>query len=509
VALPNAETMRNVRFFPFSADTLVASNPQNPRVGAAGFSFDITGGIGPAAGQAPIQGLVVYEVQSGGDWVHRGVEIEAQPGEPLADTDGAPAPMSDDYPLAELEGAITAPMAAPLDAMGLLLAIGLALLGGLILNIMPCVLPVLSVKALSFAGGAHSRETRTHGLLYFAGVMTTFLALAGLLIALRGAGEAVGWGFQLQAPWVTSALALLFFAIGLNLLGVFEIGGSLQNSGGGLAQRGGKAGAFFTGALAVVAATPCTAPFMAGAIGVAVTQSPLTTLMIFAALAIGFALPITVLHFMPALQRLIPKPGAWMGRAKQVLAFPMFATAVWLAWVLTEQAGANGVLSLLLVATALGFFLLASRWGRAWLIVGALALAITAAFTWRPLVGIESQTALVSEPWSSARVADLRAEGRGVFVNFTAAWCVTCKINEGGALSSVRVAEAFAQNNVAYLKADWTNRDDTIAAELARYGRAGVPLYLYFPPEGDVVVLPANIILTDSAVIDTIAGGQP
>ncbi len=509
VTLPNAQAMRNVRFFPFSPDTLIASNPQNPRGGTAGFSFDITGGADQSVGQAPIQGLVVYEVETGGAWLHRGVEIEAQPGEPLADTDGAAAPMSDDYPLAELEGAVIAPAAAPLDATGLLLAIGLAFLGGLILNIMPCVLPVLSVKALSFAGGAHSSETRTHGLLYFAGVMVTFLALAGLLIALRGAGEAVGWGFQLQAPWVTSALALLFFAIGLNLLGVFEIGGSLQNAGGGLAERGGNAGAFFTGALAVIAATPCTAPFMAGAIGVAITQSPLITLVIFAALAVGFALPLTILHFMPALQRLIPKPGAWMDRAKQVLAFPMFAAAVWLAWVLTEQAGAIGVLSLLLIATALGFLLLAARWGRAWLIVGLIVLFVTGVFTWRPLLGVESQTALVSEPWSETRVAELRAEGRGVFVNFTAAWCVTCKINEGGALSSGRVADAFAQNNVAYLKADWTNQDDTIAAELARYGRAGVPLYLYFPPEGDVVVLPANIVLTDSTIIDTISGAQP
>ncbi|MBX9745815.1 MAG: thioredoxin family protein, partial [Hyphomonadaceae bacterium] len=344
------------------------------------------------------------------------------------------------------------------------------------------------------------------GLFYFAGVLATFLALAGVLIALRGAGEAVGWGFQLQAPWVTSALALLFFAIGLNLLGVFEIGGSLQNTGSGLAQRGGGLGSFFTGALAVIAATPCTAPFMAGAIGAALTQSAAVTLLIFAALALGFAAPLTLLHFAPGLQRLIPKPGAWMDRAKQVLAFPMFAAAVWLAWVLAEQAGPMGVLSLLLLATALAFLLLTARWGRAWLVAGALVVAATAAFTWRPLLGVESETVLASEPWSAARVAELRAEGRPIFVNFTAAWCVTCQVNDLAALSSPRLAQAFEDANVTYLKGDWTNRDAEIAAALAEHGRAGVPLYLYYPPNGEPQVLPQ--VLTEDLVLETIAGAQ-
>jgi thiol:disulfide interchange protein DsbD len=334
--------------------------------------------------------------------------------------------------------------------------------------------------------------------------MATFLALAGLLIALRGAGEAVGWGFQLQAPWVTSALALLFFAIGLNLLGVFEIGGSLQNAGGGLVQRGGNAGSFFTGALAVIAATPCTAPFMAGAIGVALTQSAFITLLIFTALALGFALPLTLLHFAPGLQRLIPKPGPWMERARNVLAFPMFAAAVWLAWVLAEQSGPMGVLALLSVAAALAFALFVARWGRAWIVAGATVLALTAALTWRPLVGVETQAVLVSETWSPARVTEVRNEGRGVFVNFTAAWCVTCHVNEAAALSNPRVAQAFADANVAYLKADWTNRDDTIAAALAEHGRAGVPLYLYYPLSGEVQVLPQ--VLSEALVLETIAG---
>jgi thiol:disulfide interchange protein DsbD len=485
---------------------LLASGPQHPRVGDAGVSFDIAGGIAENVGQALVEGVIAYEQREGSDWTWAGFEIAATPGDPLPGTDARPAPMSDDYPLADIEGAgANAAPAARLDAAGVILALGLAFLGGLILNIMPCVLPVLSVKALSFAGGAQGGETRRDGLCYFAGVMATFLALAGLLIALRGAGEAVGWGFQLQAPWVTSALALLFFAIGLNLLGVFDIGGSLQNVGGGLVRGGGGTSSFFTGALAVIAATPCTAPFMAGAIGAALTQSALVTLLIFTALALGFALPLTLLHFAPGLQRLIPKPGPWMDRAKQVLAFPMFVAAVWLAWVLAEQAGPMGVLSLLLIATALAFLLLAARWGRAWLIAAAIMLVVTGAFTWRPLVGAQTQAVLVSEPWSEARVAELRAEGRPVFVNFTAAWCVTCKVNEIAAFTPA-VARAFAQADVAYLEGDWTNRDEAIAAALAEHGRAGVPLYLYYAPGAEAEVLPQ--VLSEAMMIETVSGGR-
>jgi thiol:disulfide interchange protein len=389
----------------------------------------------------------------------------------------------------------------------LLGALALAFLAGLILNIMPCVLPVLSIKALSFAHGAQMGQARRQGALYAAGVLTTFLALAALLIALRAGGEALGWGFQLQAPWMISALALLFFVIGLNLLSVFEFGAGLQNAGAGLAGRGGDAGAFFTGALAVVAATPCTAPFMAGAIGAVLTQSAPMTLLIFAFLAIGFALPLTALHFAPALQKLIPRPGPWMERVKNVLAFPMFATAIWLVWVLAQQTGAAGAAALLLTALAVAFAIYVSRWGRAWTAAGVLILVGVAFLNWRPLVGAEQTAHLTAEPWSVERVAALQNEGRGVFVNFTAAWCVTCKANEAAALSSPRVAQAFADADVAYLKADWTNRDETIAAELARHGTVGVPLYLYYPPgEVEPIVLRIGIVLDEATVIDTIKG---
>ena len=505
VALPNAAAVRNARFFPFDRDAMEASAPQAPRMGPSGLSFGLTAGVADNLGQAPLAGVVSYEVQEAGAWVRRGAEIEAQPGAPIAGTSDTPAQFSADYPMAEIDGVAAPAAAADMNLPALLAALGLAFLGGLILNVMPCVLPVLSVKALSLAHGAQASAARAHGLFYLAGVMATFLALAGLLIALRGAGEAVGWGFQLQAPWVTSALALLFFVIGLNLLGVFNFGGSLQNTGAGLTARGGNTGAFFTGALAVIAATPCTAPFMAGAIGAALTQSALTSLLVFTALGLGFALPLTLVHFAPALQRALPKPGPWMERARNVLAFPMFVAAIWLAWVLAEQTGPMGVLSLLSVAAAIAFAFFVSQWGRIWLAVGAVVLIATAALTWRPLVGLQVQAVLAAEAWSPARVAELQAEGRGVFVNFTAAWCVTCKVNEGASLSSPRVAQAFADQNVAYLKADWTNRDETIAAALAEHGRAGVPLYLYYPPDGGPpLVLPQ--LLTEGLVLDTLAG---
>jgi DsbC/DsbD-like thiol-disulfide interchange protein/cytochrome c biogenesis protein CcdA len=480
VALPG---VRNPYFFAFNRDAVDYVEDQSASSGAEGFSITLPPGVEPP-GQDPLEGLLTFTDSSG---VRRAVEISAAPGPVLPGT-----------------ASVQYASGASLDTASFLAAIALAFLGGLILNIMPCVLPVLSVKALSLAGGAQAGQVRRQGALYFVGVLATFLALAVVLIALRDAGEAVGWGFQLQSPWVTTALALLFFTIGLNLLGVFSIGGGVQDAGAALTARGGDVGAFFTGALAVIAATPCTAPFMASAIGVALTQSAATTLAIFAALALGFALPLAALHFLPGLQRLIPKPGPWMERAKQVLAFPMFAAAIWLAWVLAEQAGAVAVQSLLNVAAALAFLFFVGKWGRVWLAIGALVFVGAVAMSWRPILGVEREAVLVSEPWSPARVEALRAEGRPIFVNFTAAWCITCKANELAALSNPRVVQAFEDSNVAYLEADWTNRDDTIAAALAEHGRAGVPLYLYYSSQSEPVILPQ--VLSEALLLETIAG---
>jgi thiol:disulfide interchange protein len=487
IALPEAANVRDAHFFPFSRDAIDHAAPQAPGRGAQGVSFNLKAGAANNLGAAALEGVVTLTRNDG---QRVAFEIAALPGPPLPETGGAP---------------MQAPQAEPMAWTALLAALGFAFLGGLILNIMPCVLPVLSMKALSFAGGAHSGQARTHGLLYALGVLATFLALAGVLLLLRGAGEAVGWGFQLQIPLVTAGLALLFFAIGLNLLGVFELSGGVQNLGAGAAERGGALGAFATGALAVIAATPCTAPFMATAIGAALTQSALTMLLIFAALAVGFALPMVALAFAPGLQQALPKPGPWMERVKQVLAFPMFAAAIWLGYVLTQQGGAMAAAALLGVATALAFALMTARWGRAWLGVGLAVLALTAIWAWPPLHAQRASAQQRAEAWSPARVEALRLEGRGVFVNFTAAWCVTCQVNDVVAISRPAVAQALADENIAYLEADWTNRNDEIAAALASHGRAGVPLYLYYPPRGEVIILPQ--VLSEDLILRTILGG--
>ncbi|HVY84232.1 MAG TPA: protein-disulfide reductase DsbD domain-containing protein [Caulobacterales bacterium] len=507
--VPDALHIRNPYFFSDDADKVDATKPQHPRVGAGGLSFTLV----PASADAkvssePLTGVLTYEVRAPQGWTRHAVELSAQPGAALPNTDAQAATMSPDFvaeaPSQATGGAPPAAPSAPVEARGSLLsALVFAVLGGLILNIMPCVLPVLSIKALGLAGGLHAGEAKRHGVFYLIGVMATFLALAALLIALREAGQAIGWGFQLQTPWVTAGLALLFFAIALNLIGAFEIGGSVQNAGAGLAARNGDIGAFFTGALAVVAATPCTAPFMASAVGFAVTQSPPATLAVFAGLGLGFAAPLTVLSFAPALQRLIPKPGPWMERVRNVLAFPMFAAANWLAWVLTQQAGANGMAALAMLALALAFAVFVGRWGRVGAIVGLAVLALGIGLAWRPLTDPPANhPRATEEAWSAERVAAAQSEGRGVFVNFTAAWCATCKVNEALAFTP-RVHQAFAAKNIVYLEGDWTNRDAAIAAELARHGRAGVPLYLYYAPgAADPVVLPQT--LTEGAVLNAI-----
>ncbi len=490
-----AGSVRSLLFFPFARDVVRHIAPQPGAIGPNGASLTLEPGPARALGAGPLAGVITFEEETTQGWAARAFEINAIAGAPLAGADGAPIPAAGDDEAAPAPPPLTLP-----------LALVFAFLGGLILNIMPCVLPVLSIKALSLAGGAQRGEARRHGLLYTAGVLAAFAAFAGVLIGVQGAGAAIGWGFQLQAPWVIGALALLFFAIGLNLLGVFEIGGSLQNAGAGLAARGGDLGAFLIGALAVIAATPCTAPFMAGATGLALTQAPWALMAIFLTLGLGFATPFLLLSFSPGLQRLMPKPGPWMERVKQALAFPMFATAVWLAWVLTGQMGARGVLLLLGGATALGFSIWALRAFRG---IGARGAAL--AFAVLALAGLWLGTrpsALASEAWSVARVAELRVTNRPILVNFTADWCVTCKVNEGLVFTRARVADAFTAHNAAYLVGDWTNRDDAIAAELARHGRAGVPLYLYYAPGATApVILPQ--ILSETLIIRILEEERP
>jgi thiol:disulfide interchange protein DsbD len=399
----------------------------------------------------------------------------------------------------------------PASALPWWRAAGFAFLGGLLLNLMPCVFPVLAMKAMSLArlSGEARRTVRIHAGAMTAGVVLSFAALGLGLVALRAGGAAVGWGFQFtQAPFV-AAMAWLMLAVGLNLSGVYAMGRPV-GAGQGLASRGGPGGAFATGVLAVLVATPCTAPFMAAALGAALAMPPPATLAIFAALGLGMAAPYALLGLAPGLARHLPRPGPWMERLRQGLAFPMYGAAAWLVWVLAQQAGPDGVFFALAggVLVAAGLWLLGlaqAGVGRAaGRVVGTMALVAALALL-PQLRAAPAQAAADpgAEAWSEARVAALRAEGRPVFVNVTAAWCISCQVNERVALRAAAVRGAFEEGRVAYLKADWTRGDAAITALIRAQGREGVPLYLYWAPgAAEPMILPQ--ILTEGVVLAAI-----
>lgn len=396
----------------------------------------------------------------------------------------------------------------------------LAFLGGLVLNLMPCVFPVLSIKALSLVKYASHDHQRAHwlGLSYTAGVILSFLAIAGLLIIIKGAGAHIGWGFQLQNPIVVALLAYMLFMIGLNLMGMFEISGHFGNWGNKLTKGTGLTSSFFTGVLATLVATPCTAPFMAAALGYALTQAPIANLSIFAALGLGLAFPYLLLSYVPALQARLPKPGAWMNSFRQLLAFPMFISAVWLVWVLAQQAGAMSVFSVLLgmVAIAFGFWLLSHKpkthkW-RAFVIVVA-AISFITAVAMVPLQGTQEvakdEHLSMGEPYAPDKLANLLLSDDPIFVEMTAAWCITCKLNHAVAIDTEDTRTLFAQKNVHYLVGDWTSYDPVITDYLNSFGRDGVPLYIYYGPRDIVTgIRPEPIImkqiLTPGLIADTI-----
>ncbi len=406
------------------------------------------------------------------------------------------------------------PAIAPATALGRMLLLALA--GGLILNLMPCVFPVLAMKALAIArlSQVARGEVRRHALSYMAGVVLAFTALGGGLLAIRLAGHAAGWGFQFQSPAFVAVMAWLLFAVGLNLSGVFAVGGRITGAGQALASRHGHWGSFCTGLLAVLVATPCTAPFMGAAVAGALSAPAGETLLVFAAMGLGLALPYAALAVAPGLARALPRPGAWMDVLKQALAFPMYGAAAWLVWVISQEAGPDGVLAALAGLLALAF----AGWamGRSQAVAGtprrfarfaALAGVIVAAAL---LPGVAATSAAVeasagTEPFSAGRLAELRRDGRPVFVNMTAAWCVSCLVNERLALSPQPVQDAFRQHGVAYLRGDWTRQDPAISAFLRDHGRDGVPLYVYYAPGRPGAVLPQ--ILTEQAVLDQVASG--
>jgi len=385
---------------------------------------------------------------------------------------------------------------------GLALVLAAAFLGGLILNLMPCVFPVLAIKALGVmsAAGETRAHQRAHGLVYTAGVVTSCLAAAGLLLGLRATGEALGWGFQLQSPVFVGALVYLFFAFGLSLSGVFTVGTRVMGVGQSLTERQGLGGSFATGVLAVVVASPCTAPFMGSALGYAVTQPPVVALAIFAALGLGLASPFLLIGFVPQIARRLPKPGAWMEHFKQAMAFPLYLSVVWLLWVLSRQAGSEALLTVMIGMVLVAFA--AWLWHRQHIVLRGLRIAaLLLAIGLLAWPGMRTQPSAASEAvgahvWSPERVAELRAQGKTVFVNFTADWCITCLANERTTLSSQAVQQALAREDVHYLKADWTRSDPRITRALAEFGRNGVPLYVVYRDGEAPDVLP-QLLTTD------------
>jgi thiol:disulfide interchange protein DsbD len=438
----------------------------------------------------PVEGVLVLSGPAG----ETAYQVRAEPG-PVAPVPGSVAPVAQ----AELKDRKS--------ATELLLALGLALLGGLILNLMPCVFPVLALKALSVlnSGGHSTVEQRRHALAYTAGVIGSFCAVAALLIGLRAGGQALGWGFQLQSPPFVALLAYLMFAMGLSLSGAVQFGTRWMGLGQSLTAAPGVRGSFFTGVLAVIVASPCTAPFMGPALGFALTQPAAVSLLVFFALGVGLAMPFLILGFAPGLARRLPRPGRWMETFKQAMAFPMYLTAIWLLWVLGGLTSRDGMALILVGMLLLGFGLwiptLSRRRAARW--IGYLMLALAVVMPFDPSVQRQAaaeRQAGVHEPYSDARFQALRAEGRSVFVDFTADWCLTCKLNEQGALRASSVRETFAQHNVVTLMGDWTRADPAITAVLERYGRSGVPLYLASKNGAEPVVLPQ--VLTPSIVND-------
>lgn len=384
----------------------------------------------------------------------------------------------------------------------LIVTLLMAFLGGLILNLMPCVLPVLSIKALSLQQSSKSTFTKFGFLL---GVLASFCAFAIVIITLQQTGQAVGWGFQMQSPWVVALLAFLFVYIALTLMDVAPAGQRLSGIGQQFVEGQGFGSQFATGVLAVIVASPCTAPFMAAALGVALVSEPVITLSIFISLGLGFALPLTLLFWLPALTRWIPKPGGWMQTFRQFLAFPMLATVVWLVWVYLNQTNS---LALLWLLSSLLLFSLAIWWtskSRTF-VSSAASIVLVAVSLWLPIDVAtnhrEPESPVAINAFSQAKLSSLKSENQVVLVNMTADWCITCKVNEQVAFNSNEFDDAIRQPNVHYLVGDWTNKNDQILSYLNQYKRSGVPLYVVYAGDRSYQVLPQ--ILTTQIVTDAI-----
>jgi thiol:disulfide interchange protein/DsbC/DsbD-like thiol-disulfide interchange protein len=500
-------------FFPADQNILDNPAPQPVTPTAKGLVLDVKKDANLSGNPSQLRGVLEL---SGG----RALELTALPGlvprtnAPTEQTSVATTPTQvTASPLSHPASPLPAPL--PPNPLGLFREVSLAFLGGLLLNLMPCVFPVLFIKGLALvqSGSEERHKLRAHGFVYAAGILASFWALVAVLFGLSAAGSHLGWGFQFQSPIFLVLIAGLLFFLGLSLAGQFEIGLSLTSTGGSLAARQGYTGSFFTGVLAVVVATPCTAPLMGAAIGYALAQPPAVTFAVFTALALGLAAPYVALTLQPAWTRLLPRPGAWMEVLKQATAVPVFATVIWLAWVVAQAYGAamlaTLLVSLLLLAIA-GWFL--GRWPAKGWATSIAAVILAGVVGLGLLLPGKLQTTRSSnfpsapgawESWSAEGVSRYRAQGRPVFVDFTASWCLSCQVNERVALGRPEVKKAFEDANVALLRADWTQRDEAIEQALTALGRSGVPAYvLYSPGEKNPQLLPE--VLTPGIVTDAL-----
>jgi thiol:disulfide interchange protein DsbD len=516
LAVSTGQRESQAEFFPEDEDILDNPAPQTVTPTPSGLILDLKRDPGLKAAPAHLKG--VLELAGG-----RNYEIDAMRAEIVLPPPSGTA----SFGVVGMEG-INGPVYAahPPSAFSwgaLLSTTCFAFLGGLLLNLMPCVFPVLFLKGLALvnSGTEERHKLRMHGLVYTVGILVSFWALVGLLLGLRAAGATLGWGFQFQSPIFLSLMAALLFFLGLSLAGQFEIGLTLTSAGSSLAAKQGYAGSFFTGVLAVIVATPCTAPFMGAAVGYALAQPAAVTFAIFTALALGLAAPYVALTLQPAWTRLLPRPGAWMEILKQAVAVPIFATVIWLAWVVAEAYGAALVAALLVIFLVLaiaGWFL--GRWpGRRWatLVAALLLVTVLAACVAAPrelAVTPAAPSADLSskgpaprsgwQTWSAEAVQRALAAGQPVFVDFTAGWCLSCQVNERVALSQPEAMRAFGEKNVALFRADWTREDPAITQALAALGRSGVPVYaLYVPGEASPRLLPQ--VLTPGIVLEAVA----
>jgi thiol:disulfide interchange protein/DsbC/DsbD-like thiol-disulfide interchange protein len=514
-----AHQPKDVFFYPYQEGVMENAQPQPVKSegGKLVLTAQLTDPVAPELKAIP--GILVSQ-NGWGKTQAKAVLVGNDPGQanitPAAFTASAKPPVAPASP--------GTPNVPPGSDLGLWLALLFAFIGGLILNLMPCVFPVLGIKVMSFVQHAHedSRILRNQGLVFLAGVVVSFWVLTGILLALKAGGQSLGWGFQLQSPAFVTVLAILFTLMALNLFGVFEVGLGLQSAAGNVSGKGIYGEAFLSGVLATVVATPCTAPFMGAALGFTLSQPAYVALMVFTALALGMAAPVTLLALFPAGLKWLPRPGAWMATFKQFMAFPLLATVVWLAWVLGTQQGNEGVMKLLAGLVLVGMAAWAyGRWGmhgsKAGMAFAAVLLAGGIAFAWPGEANVPGVAGgvvqakageLPWEPWSKAKLEQLRAEGKPVFVDFTASWCITCQVNKRVALHNEAVVKRFADQGVVALKADWTRQDPAITAALAEFGRNAVPLYVVYGVNGAApVVLPE--VLTPALVLAELekAGG--